>query len=161
MSLSDTGTAPTATAVLPQRSFLQPQAEGATNTTDRPDTRPACLDATMIASDSEATNIKEIEGEDTLEKSSSVKAAPFKERKRDFWFLPIPKRVRYHPDRPFVFSLAMNYLFAFVCRIVHCDHYGNTLLTTFCRLQLLLWLICRWSPIAFANWRVLLTIAYL
>lgn len=30
----------------------------------------------------------------------------------NLFFLPVPKRLRYHPDRPFHFGLALNFLFA-------------------------------------------------
>lgn len=43
------------------------------------------------------------------------KPADFQERTCDFLFLPIPKSRRYNPDKPFHFSMATNYLFAFVC----------------------------------------------
>ncbi|BGO89458.1 hypothetical protein NBRC10512_006646 [Rhodotorula toruloides] len=33
--------------------------------------------------------------------------------KRDFGFLPIPRRCRYSPDRPFIFTRSLNWLFAF------------------------------------------------
>lgn len=75
---------------------------------------PASIVDTANGVSSEATKSKE--REDASLSSSIIKPAPFQERTRDFWILPIPKRVRYHPDRPFVFSLAMNYLFAFVSR---------------------------------------------
>lgn len=37
----------------------------------------------------------------------------FVENTRDFGFLPIPHHLRYHPERPFNFSLGLNIAFGF------------------------------------------------
>lgn len=42
----------------------------------------------------------------------SKEATDYRVSTTNLFFLPIPKRLRYHPDRPFPFGLALNFLFA-------------------------------------------------
>lgn len=42
------------------------------------------------------------------------------ERARDLGFLPIPKRLRYHPDRPFHFGVLLNIAFGFASTFSKC-----------------------------------------
>ncbi|VDC02293.1 unnamed protein product [Peniophora sp. CBMAI 1063] len=60
---------------------------------------------------------------------ASPPQASYVPRKRDFGFLPIPKRLRYDPARPTHFSQALNYLFAAAtCFIVANLNYVDPLL---------------------------------
>lgn len=108
-------------------------------------------DCTPADSESSVTAEKSKDGEGVSSGSSIEKPSPFKERTRDFWILPIPKRVRYHPDRPFVFSIAMNYLFAFVSCERPCSSLAMRSLTLTCRHRHLPLPTCRWSPIVSSN----------
>lgn len=71
------------------------------------------------ANNIESTKSKELEGVMAGPAPPVVPPPLFVERKRDFWVIPIPTNMRYHPDRPFHFSLATNYLFAFVGHLLH------------------------------------------
>lgn len=102
---------------------------------------------TPIDDNAALDNVEPTKSKETTDVSSSSsinKPPAFVERKRVFWIIPIPKRMRYHPDRPFHFSLATNYLFAFVCyyfrRIFLCE-YADT--SHFSRPLLSPWPTCR------------------
>ena len=57
----------------------------------------------------------------------NVKGAP----STDFGFLPIPKRLRYDPDKPFHFGLVLNASFGFASTFSACpDHCNGWFLTT-------------------------------
>lgn len=98
---------------------LEQEEDGATGSTKAPVAASAISSITVDnasagLADVEASKSKELEDVATASSSTAEKTPAFVERKRDFWIIPIPKKMRYHPDRPFHFSLATNYLFAFV-----------------------------------------------
>lgn len=49
-----------------------------------------------------------LEGQETV----PTKSVEIQVSTTNLWVLPVPKRLRYHPDRPFPFGLALNFLFA-------------------------------------------------
>nr|VWP02198.1 Nucleosome assembly protein 1 [Ganoderma boninense] len=68
------------------------------------ESRPASV--ALSATETVAVSTRAVPGP-SVEKDVDVRA----ETRKDFGFLPIPKRVRYDPDRPFHFGLLMNVIF--------------------------------------------------
>ena len=63
---------------------------------------------TIVAMESSVTKMKE---EEVVKHEESP--APFVQHTRDFGIIPIPKHLRYHPDKPFHFGLGLNIAFGF------------------------------------------------
>ncbi|KAG8906718.1 hypothetical protein FRB99_006316 [Tulasnella sp. 403] len=64
--------------------------------------------------------------------SIATLSVPYIPRTRDFKFLPIPRRLRYHPDTPFNFTLVLNIIFGFASTAVIANiYYCQPLLINF------------------------------
>ncbi|KAJ2921848.1 hypothetical protein H1R20_g15247, partial [Candolleomyces eurysporus] len=68
---------------------------------------------TIVAIESSAAEVKE---KDSLKPEES--SAPFVQHTRDFGLIPIPKHLRYHPDKPFHFGLGLNIAFGFASTFI-------------------------------------------
>jgi hypothetical protein len=127
------------------------QAGSEQGVTDTPAAKPTMM---MINEDHTGTASGKTPSQDAMQSASTIAEDPsivenektenagFQERKMDFWFLPIPKSRRFHPDRPFEFSMATNYLFAFVSEL-RLLRYTVRLLTILCRPLHSQWRICK------------------
>lgn len=64
--------------------------------------------STTVSAESSVTKAKE---EEVVKQEESP--PPFIQHTRDFGIIPIPKHLRYHPDKPFHFGLGLNIAFGF------------------------------------------------
>ena len=84
------------------------------STTARPSAEQPLDSCTLTQDKSEV--VLESKIPDELQNIPIVQAERFESRRevpKDFGFLPIPKRLQYDPERPFVFTMVLNVAFGF------------------------------------------------